>query len=65
MSDAHESPKIKGFGSLEEGHCEFVGPKDRAIARNSGEVNQPEVDQAMEEIRGEVDKRGIAWTWRP
>ena len=23
------------------------------------------VDQAMEEIRGEVDKRGIAWTWRP
>jgi molybdopterin-biosynthesis enzyme MoeA-like protein len=22
------------------------------------------VDQAMEEIRSEVDKRGIAWTWR-
>lgn len=23
------------------------------------------VDRAMEEIRGEVEKRGISWTWRP
>jgi len=23
------------------------------------------VDKAMEEIRVEVDKRGISWVWRP
>ena len=23
------------------------------------------VDQAMEEIRVDVEKRGISWTWRP
>ena len=23
------------------------------------------VDQAMDEIRGEIERRGISWTWRP
>jgi hypothetical protein len=29
------------------------------------EGEPPLVDKAMEEIRSEVERRGIAWTWRP
>jgi molybdopterin-biosynthesis enzyme MoeA-like protein len=56
---------VRDYPSLHLFSLPSVVNRERRHLELGVEGEPPLVDKAMEEICGEVERRGIAWTWRP
>ncbi len=56
---------VRDYPSLRLFSLPSVVNRERRHLELGVEGEPPLVDKAMEEIRSEVERRGIAWTWRP